>query len=128
MPRSPGTPADAAHLGSVSPDPVEHTVLEKYVDDYGNPGYCLLVGRSLTKPEVVGLCEHYLLHHEQNSTLLVHLYASLEAFNYRNDLSSPHERYFKHLIAQCYRHPRFAHDEIRYFPDAQVLLYGKAAA
>lgn len=108
--------------------PVAHTVLAEYVDDYGNPGYCLLIDRSCTKQEVIGLCDHYLLRHEQRSTLLVHLYSLLEAFDCRNDLSAPPERYFKHLVAQCYRHPRFAYDEIRYYPDAQVLLYEKSSA
>lgn len=107
---------------------VAHTVLHEYVDDYDNPGYCLLVRRSTTKQEAVALCEQYLKRCGRRSTLLVHLYDSRKAFSYRNDLGSPPGPYFEHLVAQCRRHPRSSHDEIRCYRDAQVLLYEKSSA
>ncbi|HAZ09320.1 MAG TPA: hypothetical protein DCZ01_12565 [Elusimicrobia bacterium] len=117
-----------AGRGFAPGDQLGHIVLEKHVDDYGNLGYCLLLDRSCTKQEVIGLCEQYFLRHHQQSTLSVHLYTSREAFDRRNDLSSPPERYFEHLVAQCYRHPRAPYDEIRYYRDSQILLFEKGPA
>jgi len=96
-----------------------------YQDDYGTRSFHLQVSPGLSRDAVLALCRRVLHERACQHYVSVHVYDDEDAYNNRDNFHFPAEEYFRHLLAQVYRHPRLDKDEIRYYPEKTTYLHEK---
>ncbi len=114
-----------AQLRSSEESGLAYEMLEEYEDDFGNSRLLLLVNERASKKEIIQLCKALLQKYSHQDDFTIHIYNKREAFEKRDVLRHPPNKYFKHLIARVWRHRNAQNDEIQYFPDGLYLLLPK---
>ncbi len=107
---------------------VKYESLGECRDSFGNSRPYLYVKPGTRKKEVIALCKALIQKYDHQIDFTVHIYDDTEAYRNRDVFTYPKERYFSHLIAEVSRFRNAKFDEIRYFPEALLLLIDKRVA